>query len=93
MHKLISQRLDGVPSWTIAAGEDVLVYFRYKKQIEEAVRDFQQAQNIEDLKASYKGGDGSCKDLQKTPDPRKVIWMVDETGNSGKTYLTKYLMR
>ena len=26
------------------------------------------------------------------PDPRKIIWYVDEKGNSGKTFVTKYLL-
>ena len=32
------------------------------------------------------------EELHKAADPRKVIWYVDDKGNSGKTYLTKYLL-
>lgn len=31
-------------------------------------------------------------DLEKEPDPRKIIWFVDRKGNTGKTYLSKYLL-
>ena len=31
-------------------------------------------------------------ELQGTPHPRKIVWMVDEKGNTGKTYLSKYLL-
>ena len=30
--------------------------------------------------------------IEKSPDARKVVWFVDEKGNSGKTYITKYLL-
>lgn len=30
--------------------------------------------------------------IDKKPDDRTVYWYIDETGNAGKTFLTKYLM-
>ena len=30
--------------------------------------------------------------LENEPDPRKIVWYVDEKGNSGKTFLSKYLI-
>lgn len=32
------------------------------------------------------------ENLEKKPNPRKVIWYVDETGNRGKTYIANYLL-
>ena len=31
-------------------------------------------------------------ELQGEPHPRRIVWHVDETGNTGKTYMTRYLM-
>ena len=30
--------------------------------------------------------------LDGDPDPRKIVWYVDEKGNTGKTYLSKYMI-
>jgi len=30
-------------------------------------------------------------ELDGTPDPRKIIWYVDEKGNSGKTFMSRFL--
>ena len=98
IHKLIQQRLDGVTPIQIAAGDDVVLYFRYQKQIEKTVADYQQAQNVAELKATYESTTWRVwqlrliEELQKPADPRKVIWYVDDVGNSGKTFLTKYLL-
>ena len=32
------------------------------------------------------------EDLTKPTDPRNVVWYIDETGNSDKNFLTKYLL-
>ena len=59
---------------------------------------FIQEKNILDLKATYVGINWRLwqlkliEYLQKDPDDRKVLWYVDEKGNSGKTFITKYLL-
>lgn len=55
IHKIIQQRVDGVTPVQIAAGPDAVCYFRYKKQIEQAVSDFIQNENVNELKATYTG--------------------------------------
>ncbi|KAI0232162.1 hypothetical protein LSAT2_017480, partial [Lamellibrachia satsuma] len=97
IHKIIQQRLDVNAPWEIAAGPDVVFYYRYVKQIEKTVADFKQATNMTELQATYSGTTWRLwqlklvEELQKKADDRKVIWYVDDAGNSGKTYLTKYL--
>lgn len=98
IHKIISQRLDGVPPYVIAAGEDVACHYKYEKQIEHTVKQFKQSTNIQDLQASYKTTMWRLwqlklvEELQREPQSRNIIWYVDEVGNSGKTFLTKYLI-
>ena len=98
IHKIIQQRLDGNAPWEIAAGPDVVCYYRYVKQIKKTVSDFKQNGNVQDLQATYKDCTWRLwqlkltEELMKKPDDRKVIWYVDVTGNSGKTFLTKYLV-
>ena len=93
IHKLIQQRIDGVTPIQIAAGDDVTCYFRYQKQIEKIVSDYIQAENVAELKATYEQTTWRVwqlrliEELHKPADPRKVIWYVDDQGNSGKTYL------
>ena len=98
IHKLITLRLKGVSVVTIAASDDVVCYFKYEKMIEKTVREFIQEKNILDLKAEYVNINWRLWQLKlieylnKTPDDRKVLWYVDEKGNSGKTFITKYLL-
>jgi len=40
----------------------------------------------------YKWQHELLKDLEKKPDQRKVIWIVDDKGNRGKTWLAKHLL-
>lgn len=39
----------------------------------------------------YKWQQTLINDLQKKPNPRKVIWFVDPEGNKGKTHMARYL--
>ena len=98
IHKLIGLRLKGVSPVTIAASDDVACYYRYERMIEKTVAKFAQEKNVLDLKATYTNTNWRLWQLklleyvQKDPDARKVVWFVDEKGNSGKTYVTKYLL-
>ena len=82
----------------IAAGDDVVLYFRYQKCIERCVEEYKQTENLDKLKASYAEVNWRIwqlklvEELQKDPDPRKIVWYVDDVGNAGKTFLTKYLL-
>ena len=66
--------------------------------IESTVTKYHQEQNLSELKASYNDVNWRIwqlkliEELAKNPDDRKVTWIVDEAGNSGKTFLTKYLL-
>ncbi|KAI0225778.1 hypothetical protein LSAT2_023464, partial [Lamellibrachia satsuma] len=97
IHKLIALRLKGVSVVTIAASDDVC-YYKYERMIEKTVAKFNQEKNILDLKATYVNINWRLwqlkliEYLEKDPDARKVLWYVDEKGNSGKTFITKYLL-
>ena len=98
IHKLIALRLKGVSPVTIAASDDVCCYFRYEKMIEKTVAMYEQEKNILDMKADYVNINWRLWQLKlveylaKQPDDRKIVWFVDEKGNSGKTFVTKYLL-
>ena len=98
IHKLITLRLKGVSVVTIAASDDVVCYFKYEKMIEKTVREFIQEKNILELKSDYVNINWRLwqlklvEYLEKQPDDRKVVWYVDEKGNNGKTFITKYLL-
>ena len=55
LHKIIQQRIDGVTPVQIAAGPDIVLYFRYQKQIEKAVADYIQAENVAELVNTFWG--------------------------------------
>lgn len=93
-----NKEADDVTPVQIAAGDDVVCYFGYQQQIEITVANYIQAENVAELKATYESTTWRVwqlrliEELHKKPDPRKVIWYVDDVGNSGKTFLTKYLL-
>lgn len=66
--------------------------------IEKLVSQKKQQINIQELHATYTRTMWRLwqlkliAELDKEPDNRKIIWYVDERENSGKTYLTKYLV-
>ena len=98
IHKLIALRLKGVSVVTIAASDDVVCYYKYERMIEKTVAKYNQEKNIIDLKATYVNINWRLwqlkliEYLEKEPDQRKILWFVDEKGNSGKTFITKYLL-
>lgn len=98
VHKLIALRLKGVSPVTIAASDDVICYYKYERMIEKTVAKFNQEKNVLQLKADYVNINWRLwqlkliEYLEKDPDARKVLWYVDEKGNSGKTFITKYLL-
>ena len=98
IHKLIQMRINGTSAVQIAATDLVVCYFRYERMIEATVAKYHQEQNLIDLKATYQDVNWRIwqlkliEELAKTPDDRKVTWIVDDRGNAGKTFLTKYLL-
>ena len=76
----------------------MVLYFRYHTMIESTVQKYLYEQNLEDLKVTYKDVNWRVwqlkliEQLAKDPDDRKVTWIIDEEGNAGKTFLTKYLL-
>lgn len=98
LKELIKQRLSGVTPTQIANGEYVMQYFRYEKMIEKIVAATVQQNNMAELTATYvdvnwrKWQLQLIEQLQSKPNDRKIIWYVDEKGNSGKTFVTKYLL-
>ncbi|KAI0238252.1 Para-Rep C1, partial [Lamellibrachia satsuma] len=69
-----------------------------ERMIEKVVKEFHQEESLLSLKASYQNTNWRLWQLklieymQKDPDARKILWYVDEKGNSGKTYVTKWLL-
>ena len=98
IHKLIALRLKGVSVVTIAASDDVCCYYKYERMIEKTVSKYNEEKNILDMKADYVNINWRLwqlkliEYLEKQPDDRKLLWYVDEKGNSGKTFITKYLL-
>ncbi|KAI0212790.1 Para-Rep C1 [Lamellibrachia satsuma] len=98
IHKIIQQRIDGITPLQIAAGDDVALYYRYAKMIEQTVSQYKQKENIETMQNQYLKTNWRLwqlkliEELQKEPDSRKIIWYVDDKGAARKTYVTKYLL-
>ena len=98
IHHLIALRIKGVSVATIAASDDVVAYYKYERMIEKTVAEYKQEKNILELKETYVDINWRLwqlkliEYLQNEPDERKIVWYVDEKGNSGKTFITKYLL-
>ena len=94
---LIEMRADGITLANIAAGAHILCYMKYAKQIETIANKIKLTRNINGMKTTYpdvlwRVWQLKLIELAKPTNPKKVVWYVDETGNSGKTFLIKYLL-
>ena len=67
------------------------IYMRYAGAAERAIRDFGQRPNL--VVGELREWQRRLVELLEAPaDDRKVIFVVDENGNSGKSWVTRYLI-
>jgi len=73
-----------------------VAYMRYYKAVDRVRRDIKEERAEEKLMEEYEGCE--LRDWQEKAvkrlleqDDRKVLWYVDEVGNSGKSWLAKYI--
>lgn len=74
------------------------VYARHAKVIKEIVRDLQQDDKLDELAAGFESAilkhwqNELNIYLKERPSERRVIWFTDVIGNTGKTWMSRYLL-
>ena len=74
------------------------VYARYHQSIEKLAADKEMEDSMSKIAKEYVTTKWRIwqtkliEELRQKPDPRKVIWYADPTGQTGKTYLARYLL-
>lgn len=95
----IRNKLDkGIPEAQIWQ-ENFSSYTRYYKSFREYARVQNKAKKVKEMKADFAPNKISLRLWQKSileilplQDNRKILWVIDEKGNTGKTFLANYLM-
>ncbi len=96
MVKAVAQIIKKVPTETLLE-EHGAGYVMNKRKLEETAKDIQQQTLAKLMKTEYENfvlrpWQQEVVNKIKEQDNRKILWVVDPIGNSGKTELSKYLI-
>lgn len=94
----IKKAIDDGKSYTEIVDTHFATVAKYPRFIKECIQEHEKGILVSSLKASF--ADAQLKPWQKSlwdklqlpPHPRQIMWLWEESGNVGKSWMTKYLM-